>query len=55
MQGEIPTEKNLSYVGKLLLPVKASPHFKFLWIGYGCFWCGSCNCSANFWWEAAVA
>ncbi|MFD6509140.1 MFS transporter [Bacillus sp. NPDC060175] len=33
MQGEIPTEKNLSYVGKLLLPVKASPHFKFLWIG----------------------
>ncbi|MES5926187.1 MFS transporter [Bacillus cereus group sp. MG9] len=33
MQGEIPTEKNLGYVGKLLLPVKVSPHFKFLWIG----------------------
>ncbi|MCU5371128.1 MULTISPECIES: MFS transporter [Bacillus cereus group] len=33
MQGEIPTEKKLSYIGKLLLPVKASPHFKFLWIG----------------------
>ena len=33
MQGEIQTEKNLSYIGKLLLPVKASPHFKFLWIG----------------------
>lgn len=29
MQGEIPTEKSLSYIGKLLLPVKASPHFKF--------------------------
>ncbi len=33
MQGEIQTEKNVSYIGKLLLPVKASPHFKFLWIG----------------------
>ncbi|MFE6137077.1 MFS transporter [Bacillus sp. NPDC057893] len=33
MRGEIPTEKNLGYVGKLLLPVKVSPHFKFLWIG----------------------
>ncbi|MCC2324224.1 MFS transporter [Bacillus wiedmannii] len=33
MQGEIRTEKNVSYVGKLILPVKASPHFKFLWIG----------------------
>ncbi|MDR4168994.1 MFS transporter [Bacillus nitratireducens] len=33
MQGEIPTEKNLGYVGKLLLPVKVSPHFKFLWLG----------------------
>ncbi|MEI3895525.1 MULTISPECIES: MFS transporter [Bacillus] len=33
MQGEIPTEKSLSYIGKLLLPVKVSPHFKFLWIG----------------------
>lgn len=32
MQGEIRTEKHVSYVGKLLLPVKASPHFKFLWI-----------------------
>lgn len=31
MQGEIQTEKNVSYVGKLLLPVKASPYFKFLW------------------------
>ncbi|PQZ59370.1 MFS transporter [Bacillus sp. MYb209] len=33
MQGEIQTEKKLGYVGKLLLPVKVSPHFKFLWIG----------------------
>ncbi|MED0902100.1 MFS transporter [Bacillus nitratireducens] len=33
MQGEIPTEKNLGYVGKLLSPVKVSPHFKFLWLG----------------------
>ncbi|HDR4723981.1 hypothetical protein J0835_08880 [Bacillus cereus group sp. Sample62] len=33
MPGEIRTEKNVSYVGKLILPVKASPHFKFLWIG----------------------
>ncbi|MGG0204078.1 MFS transporter [Bacillus mycoides] len=33
MQGEIPTEKNSGYVGKVLLPVKVSPHFKFLWIG----------------------
>ncbi|MFE9079247.1 MFS transporter [Bacillus mobilis] len=33
MQGEIRTEKHVGYVGKLLLPVKASPHFKFLWIG----------------------
>lgn len=32
MQGETRTEKNVSYVGKLILPVKASPHFKFLWI-----------------------
>ncbi|MGV3287114.1 MFS transporter [Bacillus wiedmannii] len=33
MQGEVQREKDLGYVGKLLLPVKASPHFKFLWIG----------------------
>ncbi|AEW54906.1 tetracycline resistance protein [Bacillus thuringiensis] len=33
IQGEVPKEKNVSYVGKLLLPVKASPHFKFLWVG----------------------
>lgn len=33
MQGEIPTEKNSGYVGKVLLPVKVSPRFKFLWIG----------------------
>ncbi len=33
MQGEIQKEKSLGYVGKLLLPVKVSPHFKFLWIG----------------------
>ncbi len=32
MQGETRTEKNVSYVGKLILPVKASLHFKFLWI-----------------------
>ena len=36
MQGEIPTEKSLSYIGKLLLPVKASPHFKFYGSG-NCF------------------
>ena len=29
MQGEIQKEKSLGYVGKLLLPVKVSPHFKF--------------------------
>ncbi|MGZ9769818.1 Tetracycline resistance determinant tetV [Bacillus cereus] len=33
MQGEVQREKALGYVGKLLLPVKASRHFKFLWIG----------------------
>ncbi|MGE7884614.1 MFS transporter [Bacillus sp. NPDC094077] len=33
MQGEVQTEKGLGYVGKLLLPVKVSRHFKFLWIG----------------------
>ncbi|PGA94469.1 MFS transporter [Bacillus toyonensis] len=33
MQGEIQTKKGLGYVGKLLLPVKVSRHFKFLWIG----------------------
>ncbi|PGT20097.1 MFS transporter [Bacillus cereus] len=33
MQGEVQREKSLGYVGKLLLPVKASRHFKFLWIG----------------------
>lgn len=33
MQGEIQKEKSLSYIGKLLLPVKVSTHFKFLWIG----------------------
>ncbi|EEK79504.1 MFS transporter [Bacillus cereus] len=33
MQGEIQREKGLGYVGKLLLPVKVSRHFKFLWIG----------------------
>ncbi|MBE5105190.1 MFS transporter [Bacillus thuringiensis] len=33
MQREIQTEKGLGYVGKLLLPVKVSRHFKFLWIG----------------------
>ena len=30
---EIQKEKSLSYIGKLLLPVKVSTHFKFLWIG----------------------
>lgn len=33
IQGEIQTKKGLGYVGKLLLPVKVSWHFKFLWIG----------------------
>lgn len=33
MQGEIQTKKDLGYVEKLLLPVKVSRHFKFLWIG----------------------
>ncbi|OUB28686.1 MFS transporter [Bacillus thuringiensis serovar yunnanensis] len=33
MQGEIQKEKSLGYIGKLLLPVKVSTHFKFLWIG----------------------
>ncbi len=33
MQGELQREKDLGYVGKLLSPVKASPHFNFLWIG----------------------
>ncbi|MES5954468.1 MFS transporter [Bacillus fungorum] len=33
MQGELQKEKSLGYIGKLLLPVKVSPHFKFLWIG----------------------
>ena len=35
MQGEIQREKGLGYVGKLLLPVKVSRHFKF---------CGLDNC-----------
>ena len=29
----IQKEKSLGYIGKLLLPVKVSTHFKFLWIG----------------------
>ncbi len=29
MQGEIQKEKSLGYIGKLLLPVKVSTHFKF--------------------------
>ncbi|PHD26003.1 MFS transporter [Bacillus wiedmannii] len=33
MQGEVQREKALGYVGKLLLPVRVSRHFKFLWIG----------------------
>ncbi|UOB94568.1 hypothetical protein BTI679_19010 [Bacillus wiedmannii] len=33
MQGEIRTEKNVSYIGKLLLPVKVSPYINILWIG----------------------
>ncbi|MED1409828.1 MULTISPECIES: MFS transporter [Bacillus] len=33
MQGEIQKEKSLGYLGKLLLPAKVSPYFKFLWVG----------------------
>ncbi|PHB03413.1 MFS transporter [Bacillus wiedmannii] len=33
MQGEVQREKALGYVGKLLLPVRVSRHFKFLWVG----------------------
>ncbi|KAA0767395.1 MFS transporter [Bacillus sp. AR2-1] len=33
MQGEVQREKALGYVGKLLLPVRVSRHFKFLLIG----------------------